>query len=224
MTRILVVEDEPAIALGLQDDLQLEGYDVSTARDGESCLTQARDGRFDLILLDVMLPRKDGFEVCRELRRNHVTTPIVMLTARTRDAEKILGLEIGADDYITKPFSPAELRARIKAVLRRARPDAPTVLRFGDVEADLTKFELRRAGKPVRVTPLELKLLAMLARHPGIALSRARLADLVWGPGKAMTDRVIDTHIANLRKKIEPDPSRPRYVVGVRGVGYRFDG
>ncbi len=224
MTRILVVEDEPGIALGLEDDLTLEGYEVVVVRDGESGVARAKQGGFDVILLDVMLPKKDGFEVCRELRRGGIETPIIMLTAKTRDAEKVMGLELGADDYVTKPFSPAELRARIKAVLRRAASNAPDVARFGDVEADFTRFELRRGGEVVHVTPLELKLLAAFVRHTGEVLSRARLTDLVWGSGTAMTDRVVDTHVANLRKKIEPDPAHPRYLIGVRGAGYRFDG
>lgn len=224
MARILVVEDDPSIALGLEDDLKLEGYEVEVVRDGDTATERAREESFDLILLDVMLPRKDGFEVCRELRRSGLTTPIIMLTAKTHEAEKVMGLELGADDYVTKPFSPAELRARIKALLRRAEADAPEVMRFGDVEADFSRFELRRAGVVVKVTPIELKLLSALVRHPGRVLSRAELKDLVWGRNTAMTDRVVDTHVANLRKKIEPQATKPRYVVSVRGVGYRFDG
>lgn len=224
MTRVLVVEDEPAIALGLEDDLRLEGYDVEVARDGDTGASRAHGGEFDVILLDVMLPGRNGFEICREIRRRGIVTPVIMLTAKAQEAEKVLGLELGADDYVTKPFSPAELRARIRAVLRRAATDDPSVYRFGDVEADFARFELRRAGRPVHVTPLELKLLAALVRHRGKALGRAEIRKDVWGPDVFMTDRVIDTHIVNLRKKIEPDPSAPRYVVSVRGIGYRFDG
>ena len=223
MTRILVVEDEPGIALGLEDDFRLEGYEVEVVRDGVAATQRAGAQTFDLIVLDLMLPKKDGFEVCRQLRRSGITTPIIMLTARTHEAEKVMGLELGADDYVTKPFSPAELRARVKAVLRRAAEKTPDVFRFGDVEADFTRFELRRAGRDVHATPTELKLLAALVRNAGKVLSRAKLTDLVWGPGTAMTDRVVDTHIANLRKKIEPDPANPRYLVSVRGVGYRFE-
>ncbi len=224
MARILVVEDDPSIVLALEDDLTLEGYEVEVVHDGDGALERARARSFDLILLDVMLPRKDGFAVCRELRRTGVTTPIIMLTAKAQEAEKVMGLELGADDYVTKPFSPAELRARIKALLRRAEADAPEVVRFGDVEADFSRFELRRAGVVVKVTPIELKLLSALVRHPGRVLSRAELKDLVWGRNTAMTDRVVDTHVANLRNKIEPQATKPRYVVSVRGVGYRFDG
>jgi len=224
MARILVVEDDAAIALGLEDDLSLEGYAVEVVRDGAAAIAIARDGAFDLILLDVMLPKKDGFEVCRELRRCGVTTPIIMLTAKTHEAEKVLGLELGADDYVTKPFSPAELRARVKAVLRRATPDSPEVYRFGDFEADFVRFELRRGGETVRTTPTELKLLGAFVRNHGRVLDRNELIDLVWGKDTAITPRVVDTHVANLRQKIESDPATPEYIVGVRGVGYRFDG
>jgi DNA-binding response OmpR family regulator len=224
MARILVVEDDPAIALGLEDDLTLEGYEIEIAKDGESGVTRAREGSFDLVLLDVMLPRKDGFQVCRELRHAGSKLPIIMLTAKTHEAEKVLGLEVGADDYVTKPFSPAELRARIKAVLRRTMNDTPDVYRFGDVEVDFVRFELRRAGTIVRVTPTELKLLAAFVRNRGRVLSRQEITDQVWGEGTAITPRVVDTHVANLRQKVEPNLSEPVFLVGVRGVGYRFDG
>lgn len=224
MTRILVVEDDPGIALGLEDDLTLEGYNVVMAPNGEDALRRAAAETFDLILLDVMLPRKDGFQVCRELRRGGLRTPIIMVTAKAAEAEKVMGLDLGADDYVTKPFSPAELRARIKSLLRRSVEAGPARYRFGEVEADFDRFELRRGGTPVRVTPTELKLLATLVRHRGRALTRAFLKDQVWGEGTHMTDRVIDTHIGNLRKKIESDPSDPRWVTSVRGIGYRFEG
>jgi len=224
MARILVVEDDPAIALGLEDDLSLEGYEVAIAKDGAAGVSRARDERFDLVLLDVMLPKKDGFEVCRELRRGGSKVPIIMLTAKTHDAEKVLGLEVGADDYVTKPFSPAELRARIKAVLRRTVNDTPEVYRFGDVEVDFVRFELRRGGTVVHVTPTELRLLSAFVRNRERVLSRQELTDLVWGRGTAITPRVVDTHVANLRQKVEPDPASPVFIVGVRGVGYRFDG
>ena len=224
MKRILVVEDESSIAYGLQLDLQGEGYDVEIEADGKSALRRARSEAFDLILLDVMLPGKDGYEVCRELRRGGSKTPIIMLTARTQEAEKVMGLEIGADDYVTKPFSPRELRARVKAALRRGADDELPVRRFGDAEVDFGRCELRRAGRPVELTALEFKLLAALVRNGGKVLSRDRLLDLVWGRGKFVTDRVVDNHIVTLRKKVEPDPSAPRYIISVRGMGYRFDG
>jgi DNA-binding response OmpR family regulator len=224
MSSILVVEDERNIALVLEDDLKLEGYEVEVTGDGQTAVERDRQRAFDLILLDVMLPRKDGFAVCRELRRAGLRTPIILLTAKTQEAEKVLGLELGADDYVTKPFSPLELRARIKAVLRRAAGDLPEVCRFGDFEADFSRCELRRFGKPMEATPLEFKLLAAFLHHRGHVVSRNQLLDEVWGRDVYMTDRVVDNHIANLRKKIEPDPARPRYLVSVRGVGYRFDG
>ena len=224
MKRILVVEDEPAIAFGLQLDLKSEGYDVEIESDGESGLRRARQEAFDLILLDVMLPRKDGFEVCRELRRGGSKTPVIMLTAKTQEAEKVLGLEIGADDYVTKPFSPRELRARVKAALRRTAEDDLPIYRFGDAEVDFGRCELRRAGKPVELTALEFKLLTAFVRNGGKVLSRDQLLDLVWGHGTFVTDRVVDNHVVTLRKKVEPEPSEPRYIMSVRGLGYRFDG
>ncbi len=227
MTRILVVEDEPGIALGLEDDLKIEGYEVEVAGDGVTALRRAREGAFDLIVLDVMLPGKDGFDVCRELRRGGQRTPILMLTAKAQEAEKVLGLELGADDYVTKPFGTRELRARIKALLRRAGgelPDQPESCRFGDVEVDFRRGELRRGGEAVDLTPIEFKLLGVFIRARGRVLSRDHLMDAAWGPGTFASARVVDNHIANLRKKIEPDPAQPRYLRNVRGLGYRFDG
>jgi DNA-binding response OmpR family regulator len=224
MTRILIAEDEPTIALGLEEDLTLEGYAVEVAADGQTAIDRGRTGAFGLILLDVMLPKKDGFQVCRELRRLGIPTPIVLLTARAQEAEKVLGLQLGADDYVTKPFSPLELRARIEAVLRRARGTAaPDTYRFGEVVLDMARCELTRAGKTVDITPVEFKLLAAFVRSRGRVLSRAQLLDQVWGDVHT-GDRVVDTHVANLRKKIEPEPGEPRYLVSLRGLGYRFDG
>ena len=224
MARILVVEDELPLALGLEDDLKLEGYEVEVVRDGEAASRRAKEGSFDLIILDVMLPRKDGFEVCRELRRAGLRMPVILLTAKTQESDKVLGLELGADDYVTKPFSPRELRARVKAVLRRSAGEMPEIYRFGEVEVDFTRCELRQAGNTVEITPVEFKLLAAFIRHRGHTLSRDKLLDEVWGQETFVTDRVVDTHITNLRKKIEPKPSEPRFLVSVRGMGYRFDG
>jgi DNA-binding response OmpR family regulator len=224
MPRILVVEDEPSLAMGLEDDLKLEGYEVEVVGDGEHACQRALEASFDLVLLDVMLPAKDGFEVCRELRREGFAAPILLLTARAQESDKVLGLDLGADDYVTKPFSPRELRARIKALLRRASGNLPDVCRFGDVELDLSRAELRCKGKPVEITPLEFKLLAALIRNRGRVVSRKKLLDEVWGRGVFVTDRVIDTHVTNLRKKIEPEPAEPRFLISVRGVGYRLDG
>ncbi len=223
MPRILVIEDEANIALGLQDDLTLEGYQVEVAGDGEAGSRLAQEGQFDLIILDIMLPKKDGFQICRELRRSGVTTPVLLLTAKTQEAEKVLGLELGADDYVTKPFSPLELRARIKALLRRSQNQAVDVFRFGDCEVHFQKFEVCRAGVPVNLTPIEFKLLSALIRNRGKVLSRDQLLELVWGADTFITDRVVDTHITNLRKKIEPASGHPHYIINVRGVGYRFD-
>jgi DNA-binding response OmpR family regulator len=224
MIRILVVEDEPDIALGLQDDLTRQGYDVATVADGDSAIQRASSETWDLILLDVMLPKIDGFEVCRELRRLRVRTPIILLTAKVQEAEKVLGLELGADDYVTKPFSPRELRARIKAVLRRIDDSSMGVERFGDVEVDFDRAEVRRKGEQVELTALELRLLKVLVSHRGHVLTRAQLIDLAWEAGTNVSDRVVDTHILNLRRKIEPVPGEPRFIRGVRGIGYRFDG
>jgi len=224
MMRILVVEDEPAIAFGLEADLKTEGYDVEVVCDGEAATRRAREGKFDLVLLDVMLPRKDGFEVCRELRRAGFKTPIILLTARSQEVEKVMGLEWGADDYVTKPFSPPELRARIKAVLRRTSGEDEPIYRFGNAEVDFARCELRCEGKAIEITSLEFKLLTAFIHNRGRVLSRQRLLDEVWGPGTFITDRVVDNHIVTLRKKIEPEPHTPRYLVNVRGLGYRFDG
>ena len=222
--RILVVEDEPGIALALELDLTAEGYAVEIASDGNTAVRRASETACDLILLDVMLPGKDGFDVCRDLRRAGLKMPIILLTAKTQEAEKILGLELGADDYVTKPYSPRELRARIKAALRRASDALPQTYRFDDVEVNFTRFEARRGGRLLELTPIEFKLLTVLVRHRGQVLTRQQLLDEVWGRDTFVTDRVVDNRILNLRKKIEPVPAAPRYVSNVRGAGYRFDG
>ena len=223
MSRILIVEDEPSIALALEDDLRREGYDVTLVTDGGEAERRAVSEPFDLILLDVMLPVKDGFDVCRDVRRAGVTTPIVMLTARAQEAEKVMGLEFGADDYVTKPYSARELRARVKAHLRRRSAGAADIHRFGDAELDLTRGELRRAGRVVELSALEFKLLVAFVQRAGRVLSRGQLLDAAWGPDTHVTDRVVDNQVTNLRKKIEPEPERPRFLVSLRGLGYRFD-
>jgi DNA-binding response OmpR family regulator len=223
MARILIVEDEPDIALGMELDLREEGYEVEVVRDGEEASRIGRQPGWDLVLLDVMLPRKDGFDVCRDLRRAKVRTPILMLTAKAQEAEKIMGLDLGADDYVTKPFSPRELRARIRALLRRTAPEEPGVERFGNCEVDFGRAELRRAGRTLDLTRLELNMLRLFLRNRGRVLARDRVIDEVWGSGVFVTDRVVDTHIVKLRRKIEPDPAAPRHIVSVRGLGYRFD-
>jgi len=224
VARILIVEDEPDIALGLREDLSSHGYDVEVVRDGQSAAVRGKEPDWDLILLDLMLPRKDGFDVCRQLRKDGVNTPIIMLTARTHEAEKVMGLDIGADDYVTKPFSPRELRSRIHAVLRRTAESQQRSYRFGDCEVDFDRGEVRRAGAPVDVTALEFRLLSVFIRRRGRLLSRRQLIDAAWGADTFITDRVVDTHVLNLRKKVEAVPARPRYLHSVRGMGYRFDG
>ena len=223
--RILLVEDEPGIALALSDDLRLEGYDVETTGDGVIALKKARAEKFDLIVLDVMLVGKDGFEVCRELRRTGISTPILMLTARTQEAEKVLGFDSGADDYVTKPFGARELRARIAALLRRTRAIATgdRVIRVGDAEVNLDRAEVRRDDVTSMLTPLEFRLLRVFLDARGRILSREQLIAGAWGPGTFVSDRVVDNHIGSLRKKLEADAAEPRYLVNVRGLGYRLD-
>jgi DNA-binding response OmpR family regulator len=223
MARILIVEDEPDLILSLEEDLCRQGHQTQVASDGEQGLRLGKQDGWDLILLDVMLPKMDGFDVAHALRGAGVTTPIIMLTARTQEAEKELGLDSGADDYVTKPFSVRELRARIRAQLRRTSWETEEVFRFGDCEVDFDRAELRRGGLPVDVTPQELRLLEVFSRNLGRVLSRNQLIEAAWGPGTAITDRAVDTHVFNLRKKIEPVPSEPKFLIGVRGLGYRFE-
>lgn len=219
MAKILLVEDEPEVAAALAYDLKLEGYEVEVIPDGEAACVRGREPRWDLILLDVMLPKKDGFDVCRELRKANVRTPIVFLTASAHEAEKVLGLDLGGDDYITKPFSARELRARIRARLRNEPPEAEDVLRCADLEIDTARAEVRKAGEKSEVTPQEFKLLLTLVQNRGRVLSRERLIDLAWGRDVAVTDRAVDTHIVNLRRKLGAE-----LIASVRGMGYRFDG
>jgi len=223
MTRILVVEDEAGIALGLRNDLTLEGYAVEVAGDGETAARRAQEATFDLILLDVMLPKKDGFAIARDLRRAGIKTPIIFLTARALESEKILGLEIGADDYVTKPFSPMELCARIKAVLRRTSGERPQSYAFGNVRVDFARGVAHRGKSAINLTALEFKVLGALIEARGRFLSRDQLIEQVWGHGVSITDRVVDNHIMNLRRKLEPKPAEPRHIVSVRGLGYRFE-
>ncbi len=224
MSSILIVEDEPDIALGLEEDLKSHGYEVETVRDGETAARRGKDPGWDLILLDLMLPRKDGYEVCQQLRQAGVRTPIIMLTARTHEAEKIMGLDLGADDYITKPFSPRELRSRINAVLRRTAEQSGGIYRFGDCEVNFDRGEVRRSGTMLDVTALEFRLLVAFIRKRGRVLTRQQIIDAAWGQDTSITDRVVDTHVLNLRKKIEPAPATPQFLTSVRGMGDRFDG
>jgi DNA-binding response OmpR family regulator len=221
---VLVVEDEADLAMTLADDLTAEGFEVEVVRDGETAGRRGREPGWDVILLDVMLPRRDGFDVCRDLRRAGVKTPIIILTAKIQEAEKILGLDLGADDYVTKPFSLRELRSRIRAVLRRAQPESTEVYRSGDLEIDFSRGELRRGGRTIELTPIEYKLLCAFVRAKGRLLSREQLTEAGWGPGISVNDRAVDSHIVSLRRKIEPEPSQPRFIVSARGLGYRFEG
>jgi DNA-binding response OmpR family regulator len=221
MPEILIIEDDPDVAFGLMEDLARHGFETVHVSDGQQGLTMASSGGFDLILLDVMLPKLDGFDVCRELRRRGVAIPIILLTAKAHESEKVLGLELGADDYVTKPFSPRELRARIKARLRQPSPSPPSS--FGPFTLDSVRAELRRGVSPIDLTPTEYRLLNVFLQSAGRVLSRQQLIDAAWDPGTFITDRAIDTHVWGLRKKIEDDPSQPRFLHSVRGLGYRFD-
>jgi DNA-binding response OmpR family regulator len=226
MNRILLVEDEPSIAAGVRDDLEFEGYSVDVVSDGVSAAIRGVQGQYDLILLDVMLPKKDGFTVCREIRAAGVHTPVLMLTARGQEADKVLGLELGADDYITKPFSRRELQSRVKAALRRGAmgsPQASDIYEFPGFKIDFGRCEVWKNGRSVEITALELKLLRALVARRGQVATIDQLNKAVWGTDVFITNRVVYTHMNNLRKKIEMDPQKPRYLITVRGVGYRFD-
>jgi len=225
-TRILIVEDEPAMVAGLRDNFEYEGYDVISADDGVAGLERALLDDPDLVVLDVMMPRMSGLDVCKELKAKRPSLPIIMLTARGQEIDKVVGLELGADDYVTKPFSVRELMARVKAVLRRVSPPAtaPEVYRFGDVEVNIRSNEVRRAGKPVELSSKEFALLAYFISHPAETLSRDRLLDEVWGYENYPNTRTVDTHIVHLRQKLEPNPEEPRLILTVHGTGYKFVG
>jgi DNA-binding response OmpR family regulator len=226
MTRVLVVEDEPNLAFALEADLTTEGYATTVAGTGPDALAAAARESFDLVLLDVMLPGKDGFDVCRELRRSGQKMPIILLTARAHNAEKVMGLDLGADDYVTKPFDPHELRARIRAVLRRSTAtgdEQGEIYRFGDTEIDFGRAEVHRGGTVVDLSAIEFKLLSTFVKGRGRLFTRDQLLDAVWGPGVSLNDRVVDNHIVSLRRKIEAVPTDPKHLKNIRGLGYRFD-
>jgi DNA-binding response OmpR family regulator len=225
--RVLVIEDDPSIMLGLRINLEKEGYAVLTADDGEAGLTLARQERPDLVILDVMLPKMNGFQVLQTMRREGLSMPIIVLSARTGEMDKVTGLELGAEDYVPKPFSLAELLARVRAALRRgplATEPARTAHVFGEVRIDVAARTATRAGQLVEMTATEFDVLLCLIEARGVALSREAIFRRVWGPNHHGTPRTIDNFVQQLRAKLEPDPQRPRYVVTVRGVGYRFDG
>jgi DNA-binding response OmpR family regulator len=223
MTTVLVVEDEIEIARIVRDYLRNAGFEVIVVGDGGSAVASVRSAKPDLLVLDLGLPGRDGLDVAREIRR-WSDTPIVMLTARGDETDRIVGLELGADDYVVKPFSPKELVARVRAVLRRSRAAArgDEIVRAGDVEIDTGKMRVSVGGAPVELTPTEFQLLATLAREPGRVFTRSQLLDAVHGVAIESYERAIDAHVKNLRRKIEPAPGNPRYVVTVHGVGYRF--
>ncbi|HEX9670918.1 MAG TPA: response regulator transcription factor [Thermoanaerobaculia bacterium] len=225
--RILLVEDEPSLVLTLTDRLEAEGYRVEASGDGEEALARAAAGAFDLVVLDVMLPGRNGFDVCRDLRQRGLQVPILMLTARAQVVDRVVGLKLGADDYLTKPFEMLELLARVEALLRRARtPIAPSVgaYAFGDVQVDFRRAEVRRGGQALALSALEYKLLRYFVENRGQVLSREELLDRVWGYDAAAQTRTVDVHVASLRQKVEPNPSRPQHIVTVHRLGYKFAG
>ncbi len=228
--KIFLVEDEPGLVLTLTDRLESEGYAVESAREGGEALKKAAESPYDLIVLDVMLPGKSGFDVCRELRSRGSSTPILFLTARGEVADKVVGLKLGGDDYLTKPFDMMELTARVEALLRRGAasgpPEGASPLRysFGDVEIDFRKAEVTRGKAPVELSALEFKLLKYFIENRGATLSREELLSRVWGYDAAIHSRTVDVHVSGLRQKIEPNPARPQYVVTVHKLGYRFLG
>ena len=226
MKRILVVEDEPQMLLGLRDNLELEGYEVLTAVDGDEGLTKALSTAPDLVLLDVTLPRKNGFDVCRELRAREISTAVVMLTARSQEIDMVRGLEIGADDYVTKPFSITELLARIRAVLRRAggRPASLESCRIGDVEINFRMHQAYRSGQRIDFTAREFALLRYLVAHTGQVVTREQILNQVWGYEESPTTRTIDNFVAKLRQKLETTAREPEHILTVHGSGYKFVG
>ena len=224
MTRILIIEDELPLQRALADNFNFEKYEVLTASDGDTGYRLAKEKQPDVVILDLMLPRMSGYDVCRKLRAEGVATPILMLTARGEESDRVVGLDLGADDYVTKPFSPRELAARVRTVLRRAAPGVSTAerLAFGELEIDARTREVHRRGCPLELTAREFELLWFLASHPRQVFSRDLLMDRVWGYEAALDTGTVTVHIRRLREKIEEDPSQPRFLQTVWGVGYRF--
>jgi two-component system alkaline phosphatase synthesis response regulator PhoP len=225
MSKVLVVEDDEAMAVALQDGFTYEGHEVIRASDGEEGLRIAREEAPEIMILDVMLPKMTGLEVCKRLRSEDSSLPIIMLTARGQEIDKVLGLKLGADDYVTKPFSFMELMARVEAVLRRSQPDGlehRSVHQVGRVTVDLNRYEACRDGEPLDLTPREFRLLGYFIEHSGEVVSRDALLDAVWGYDSIPFTRTVDTHIAKLRKKIETDPSNPEHLITVHRMGYKL--
>lgn len=224
MTKILIIEDDKAIRMGLEDDLKAEAYQVEFAFDGLAGLEMAQKPGYDLILLDLMLPGMDGLDVCKELRRKYIHTPIIMLTAKSQDFDKVIGLELGADDYITKPFHSHELRARIKAVLRRSNGSGASfnpVILAGPYELNIATYQFRMHGEPVELTSLEFELLKLLMTHPGEVIKRDRILNEIWGDDVYVSPRSVDAHIAKLRRKMG-DKEDQHWIKCMRGIGYKF--
>ncbi|MDX1285288.1 MAG: response regulator transcription factor [Draconibacterium sp.] len=226
MKKILIIEDEDLIRMALEDDFSLEGYEVDSAADGKTGMEKALNRDIDLIILDVMLPEMNGFDICKNLRMQGITTPIIMLTAKGQEIDRVVGLEMGADDYVTKPFSPRELHARVKAVLRRTdnntNKSPSEYFQFGKLEVDFLQYECRKNEKKISLTTHEFDLLKYLVKNRGRVINRDELLDEVWGKDVVVSPRTIDTHMANLRKKIEEDPNNPKLIISVRGVGYKI--
>ena len=226
MEKILIIEDDKTILMGLKDDLEFEGYKVSSSMDGKEGLKKALDGNFHLIILDVLLPGLNGFEVCKKLRESGIDTPILMLTAaKTEEMDKVTGLELGADDYVTKPIGTREMVARVKAILRRVgqKEVALEVYEFGDVSVNFKSHEVMKGGKVLHLTALEFSLLKFFIEHKGKVLTRDAMLDEAWGDA-IVSPRTIDPHIVHLRQKLEDDPANPQHFISVRGVGYKFNG
>lgn len=226
MEKILIIEDDKTILMGLKDDLEFEGYKVSSAMDGKEGLKKAMDGNFHLIILDILLPGLNGFEVCKKLRDLGIDTPILMLTAaKTEEMDKVTGLELGADDYVTKPIGAREMVARVKAILRRVsqKEDTPEIYEFGDVSVNFKSHEVMKAGNKLHLTALEFNLLKFFIEHKGEVLTRDAMLDEAWGDA-IVSPRTIDPHIVYLRQKLEDDPANPERIVSIRGVGYKFNG
>ncbi len=226
--RILVIEDEPSLSMAIRDELEFEGFEASVVEDGIAAFDRILAEAPDLVVLDLMLPGRSGFEICREVRGRGMNTPIIMLTARAQEVDRVRGLELGADDYVIKPFSLAELVARIRAVLRRtarvSRPEgASEILQVGDLQLDVRKQEAYVGRRRIELTHKEFQLLEFLLRHPGEVISRDEFLSRLWGEEIYVTPRNVDTHMASLRKKIENDADHPRYIVSVRGAGYKLD-
>lgn len=226
MKKILIIEDEDLIRMGLEDDFTLEGYSVETADDGLTGYRKAKNPDLDIIILDIMLPEMNGFDVCKKLRRDGIDTPIIMLTAKGQEIDRVVGLEVGADDYVVKPFSPRELQARVKAILRRIekkdKPADENIFKYDDLEVNFSSYECWKKGEKVLLTTHQIDILKFMVDNRGRVITRDELLDNVWGKDVIVSPRTIDAHFANLRKLIEDNPNKPKLIVSVRGVGYKM--